>query len=209
MKKRAGSNTPSAPASRNASSPSSGDPKFCPHGLPIPAADLSEPDRIDHKLADVHAGLSARIVDVAEDVPEMLRFLDEIGIRPGAMVDVEAARSARRAGYAQRSQRPACDLPRTRAPHLGRTQRNLAPQRVARADAPARGDQRDRLSSGNNSPARSPRTSRSSITAGSSARTCMGGEWWRIISSALFAREPHASRVQHVRALASRARSSN
>jgi DtxR family Mn-dependent transcriptional regulator len=65
-----------------------GDPKFCPHGLPIPPADLSEPDRIDCKLADVDAGFRARIVDVAEDVPEMLRFLDEIGIRPGATVDI-------------------------------------------------------------------------------------------------------------------------
>jgi DtxR family Mn-dependent transcriptional regulator len=65
-----------------------GDPKFCPHGLPIPAADLSEPPRIDQKLSDVQAGGSARVVDVAEDVPEMLRFLDEIGLRPGAVVDV-------------------------------------------------------------------------------------------------------------------------
>jgi DtxR family Mn-dependent transcriptional regulator len=65
-----------------------GDPKFCPHGLPIPAADLSEPARIDVKLSDMDAGSSARVVDVAEDVPEMLRFLDEIGLRPGAVVDV-------------------------------------------------------------------------------------------------------------------------
>ena len=65
-----------------------GDPKFCPHGLPIPLADLSEPARIERKLADVEAGRSARIVDVAEDVPEMLRFLDEIGVRPGSIVEV-------------------------------------------------------------------------------------------------------------------------
>jgi DtxR family Mn-dependent transcriptional regulator len=65
-----------------------GDPKFCPHGLPIPASDLSEPERMDRKLADVDAGSKVRIVDVAEDVPEMLRFLDEIGIRPGAAVDI-------------------------------------------------------------------------------------------------------------------------
>ena len=30
------------------------------------------------------------MVDVAEDVPEMLRFLDEIGVRPGAVVEVVA-----------------------------------------------------------------------------------------------------------------------
>jgi DtxR family Mn-dependent transcriptional regulator len=67
-----------------------GDPKFCPHGLPIPSADLTEPDRIDRKLADVEIGASAKIVDVAEDIPEMLRFLDSIGVRPGAVIDVVA-----------------------------------------------------------------------------------------------------------------------
>jgi DtxR family Mn-dependent transcriptional regulator len=65
-----------------------GNPKVCPHGLPIPSADLSEPDRIERKLADVEAGRTVRVVDVAEDVPELLRFLDEIGVRPGAVVEV-------------------------------------------------------------------------------------------------------------------------
>jgi len=65
-----------------------GDPKFCPHGLPIPSADLTEPPRIEHKLAEVEVGRSVRIIDVAEDVPEMLRFLDEIGVRPGSVVEV-------------------------------------------------------------------------------------------------------------------------
>ena len=80
-----------------------GDPKFCPHGLPIPSSDLTEPDRIDRKLADVEPGHDVRIVDVAEDVPEMLRFLDEIGIRPGATIAIESRAPARRTGYAQRS----------------------------------------------------------------------------------------------------------
>jgi DtxR family Mn-dependent transcriptional regulator len=65
-----------------------GDPQYCPHGLPIPRADLSEPPRREHKLADLAPGTTARIVDVAEDVPEMLRFLDEIGVRPGSVIDV-------------------------------------------------------------------------------------------------------------------------
>src|SRR6201996_3741666 len=51
-----------------------GDPKFCPHGLPIPSIDLSEPARIDRKLADVEGGYQARSVDVAGARPEMLRF---------------------------------------------------------------------------------------------------------------------------------------
>jgi DtxR family Mn-dependent transcriptional regulator len=65
-----------------------GDPKYCPHGLPIPSADLTEPDRIGLKLADVEVGANVRIVDVAEDIPELLRFLDEIGVRPGAVIDI-------------------------------------------------------------------------------------------------------------------------
>jgi DtxR family Mn-dependent transcriptional regulator len=65
-----------------------GDPKYCPHGLPIPSADLTEPDRIALKLADLEVGASVRIVDVAEDIPELLRFLDQIGVRPGAVIDI-------------------------------------------------------------------------------------------------------------------------
>jgi len=67
-----------------------GDPKYCPHGLPIPNADLTEPERIGVKLADLDVGASVRIVDVAEDIPELLRFLDQIGVRPGAVVDIVA-----------------------------------------------------------------------------------------------------------------------
>jgi DtxR family Mn-dependent transcriptional regulator len=67
-----------------------GDPKFCPHGLPIPNADLTEPERIGGKLADLEVGKSARVIDVAEDIPELLRFLDQIGVRPGATIEVVA-----------------------------------------------------------------------------------------------------------------------
>jgi DtxR family Mn-dependent transcriptional regulator len=65
-----------------------GNPKFCPHGQPIPPADLSTPDRSGMKLADLAPGAAARVVDVIEDVPEMLRYLDSIGMRPGAQIDV-------------------------------------------------------------------------------------------------------------------------
>ncbi|MFN2460549.1 MAG: metal-dependent transcriptional regulator [Candidatus Velthaea sp.] len=65
-----------------------GDPKVCPHGHPIPPADLSEPARAGVKLAELSAGSSARVIDVIEDVPEMLRYLDSIGLRPGAEIDV-------------------------------------------------------------------------------------------------------------------------
>jgi DtxR family Mn-dependent transcriptional regulator len=65
-----------------------GDPKVCPHGLPIPPADLTEPARVAARLADAQPGTTVRIVEVVEDVPETLRFLDHIGVRPGATVDV-------------------------------------------------------------------------------------------------------------------------
>jgi DtxR family Mn-dependent transcriptional regulator len=65
-----------------------GDPKVCPHGHPIPPADLSDPERYGIKLAELQAGASAHVVDVTEDLPEMLRYLDSIGLRPGAPIDV-------------------------------------------------------------------------------------------------------------------------
>jgi DtxR family Mn-dependent transcriptional regulator len=65
-----------------------GDPKFCPHGLPIPPLDLTTPLRVAARLSDTQPGARVRIVEVVEDVPETLRYLDRIGLRPGATVDV-------------------------------------------------------------------------------------------------------------------------
>jgi len=60
-----------------------GNPQTCPHGHPIPPADLSEPVRPGLPLAAMEAGCGARVFGVAE-VPEILRYLGEIGLRPGA-----------------------------------------------------------------------------------------------------------------------------
>ena len=65
-----------------------GDPKVCPHGLPIPPADLSAPKRVGQRLADALPGTTVRVVEVVEDVPETLRYLDRIGLRPGSVVDI-------------------------------------------------------------------------------------------------------------------------
>ncbi|HEX3468346.1 MAG TPA: metal-dependent transcriptional regulator [Candidatus Elarobacter sp.] len=65
-----------------------GDPKVCPHGLPIPPLDLTAPPRVGERLSDVQPGSTVRIVEVVEDVPETLRYLDRIGLRPGARIDV-------------------------------------------------------------------------------------------------------------------------
>ncbi|HTW83155.1 MAG TPA: metal-dependent transcriptional regulator [Candidatus Sulfotelmatobacter sp.] len=65
-----------------------GDPKVCPHGLPIPPADLSAPPRVGERLADAQPNTTVRIVEVVEDVPETLRYLDQVGLRPGQVIDV-------------------------------------------------------------------------------------------------------------------------
>ncbi len=64
------------------------DPKICPHGHPIPPADLSEPERLGAPLAQIEAGAHAKIHGVTEEVPEILRYLGQIGMRPGVDVHV-------------------------------------------------------------------------------------------------------------------------
>jgi DtxR family Mn-dependent transcriptional regulator len=65
-----------------------GDPKVCPHGLPIPPADGSDPPRPGVPLAQIASGERALVHGVTEEVPEILRYLGEIGLRPGAFVEV-------------------------------------------------------------------------------------------------------------------------
>ncbi|HXF35542.1 MAG TPA: metal-dependent transcriptional regulator [Candidatus Acidoferrales bacterium] len=64
------------------------DPKTCPHGLPIPSLDLSEPERIGVPLAQIEVGSRAEIHGVTEEVPEILRYLGKIGMRPGVGVEI-------------------------------------------------------------------------------------------------------------------------
>lgn len=65
-----------------------GNPTACPHGLPIPPKDLSDPERIGVPLAQVENGSDAVVYGVTEEVPEILRYLGEVGLRPGARVRV-------------------------------------------------------------------------------------------------------------------------
>ena len=67
-----------------------GDPKVCPHGLPIPPKDLSDPLRTGVPLAQMDIGGEAVVQGVTQEVPEMLRYLGEVGLRPGARVRVDA-----------------------------------------------------------------------------------------------------------------------
>ena len=65
-----------------------GDPKVCPHGQPIPPLDLTDPDRPGVPLSQLDAGDEANVHGVTEEFSEMLRYLGDIGMRPGADVRV-------------------------------------------------------------------------------------------------------------------------
>lgn len=67
-----------------------GDPQACPHGHPIPPADLSDPIRLGVPLAQIDVGAHARVNGVTEEVPEMLVYLGTIGMRPGAAIVITA-----------------------------------------------------------------------------------------------------------------------
>ncbi len=65
------------------------DPTTCPHGQPIPPADLTNPVRIGEPLAQVPEGTRGRVESVTEEFPEILRYLAEIGLRPGVEITLE------------------------------------------------------------------------------------------------------------------------
>lgn len=65
-----------------------GHPKTCPHGHAIPLADGSEPVLDVMPLAQAEIGESLAVEGVTEEVPEMLRYLGDVGLLPGASVCV-------------------------------------------------------------------------------------------------------------------------
>ncbi len=65
-----------------------GDPQTCPHGQPIPARDLTDPVRLGIPLAQIEVGRTSVVHGVSEEIPEMLRYLGEVGLRPGARLRV-------------------------------------------------------------------------------------------------------------------------
>ena len=65
-----------------------GHPKTCPHGHPIPETDGSAPKLDVAPLAQADPGESMRVAGVTDEVPEMLRYLGEIGLVPGVRVEV-------------------------------------------------------------------------------------------------------------------------
>lgn len=65
-----------------------GDPSHDPHGDPIPDRDLAVASEPSVPLAQTEPGTVGRLARVSDSDPEMLRFLAERGIRPGARITV-------------------------------------------------------------------------------------------------------------------------
>ena len=63
-----------------------GEPESDPHGEPIPTADGQIQAWARHSLLDMKAGSFAKVVLVTDEDPAFLRYLDELGLRPGTPV---------------------------------------------------------------------------------------------------------------------------
>ncbi len=63
-----------------------GHPKRCPHGEPIPSAEGVMPRVIDHPLTEAQAGQDYIISRANSHDEEMLKYLDTLGLKPGARI---------------------------------------------------------------------------------------------------------------------------
>jgi DtxR family Mn-dependent transcriptional regulator len=60
-----------------------GFPEFDPHGDPIPTRAGELPERSDVSLVDLQTGQSGTVTRVSDRHPEHLRFLGDMGLKPG------------------------------------------------------------------------------------------------------------------------------
>jgi DtxR family transcriptional regulator, Mn-dependent transcriptional regulator len=65
-----------------------GEPTHDPHGDPIPSADLKIDEGHARSLESLQTGSTGRFVRVSDSDPEMLRYLDERGVRLGDTLEV-------------------------------------------------------------------------------------------------------------------------
>ncbi|MEJ7838610.1 MAG: metal-dependent transcriptional regulator [Thermomicrobiales bacterium] len=63
-----------------------GFPEFDPHGDPIPSRSGELPGRRDILLVDLEIGRIAEVARVSDRYPEHLRFLGEMGLKPGIVL---------------------------------------------------------------------------------------------------------------------------
>jgi DtxR family Mn-dependent transcriptional regulator len=61
-----------------------GHPAADPHGAPIPERDGSLPVRREVRLSDLEVGAEAAVARVSDRDPELLRYLDRLGLRPSS-----------------------------------------------------------------------------------------------------------------------------
>ena len=66
-----------------------GEPVVDPHGAPIPTREGAVDERRLVSLAELPLGRRARVLRVSDEDPGMLRYLGEMGIRPGEPLTVE------------------------------------------------------------------------------------------------------------------------
>lgn len=66
-----------------------GHPTTCPHGNPIPDGDLRIPENLTVPLATLTVGMSAVVQSVDEERIDLLDWLFEVGLVPGATLTVE------------------------------------------------------------------------------------------------------------------------
>lgn len=67
-----------------------GHPTTDPHGAPIPTPDGAIDETVHRALGSLAPGERALVVRVVDEDAEMLRYLDELDIRPGVEVEVKA-----------------------------------------------------------------------------------------------------------------------
>ena len=63
-----------------------GDPKFDPHGAPIPSRTGEVFRQESGRLVDMNVGDALIVVEVDDKDPELLRYLGELGIYPGTRI---------------------------------------------------------------------------------------------------------------------------
>lgn len=63
-----------------------GEPLTDPHGAPIPTREGKIDETPHQSLAEAPVGARTRVVRVGDEDPGMLRYLDSLGLRPGAEV---------------------------------------------------------------------------------------------------------------------------
>jgi DtxR family Mn-dependent transcriptional regulator len=66
-----------------------GFPKTDPHGDPIPTKDGSIERRPTERLSEIEAGRTVVIQQVSDDSAEMLRYMNDLGLRPSATIEVK------------------------------------------------------------------------------------------------------------------------